>query len=127
MTPSTVRRTERTPSPTPRQGRRDNDTTNLLLDFTAQIEAFSASRRGSPTRSARQSPVKSSTEPNLLSYIQNHRSPAKASSAIPTTPSSQNRQLLNLLDFELPPPPTPRSVPTVTIRELESLKSTLQS
>jgi peptidoglycan hydrolase CwlO-like protein len=35
--------------------------------------------------------------------------------------------MLNLLDFELPPPPTPRSLPTVTIRELESLKSTFQS
>lgn len=45
---------------------------------------------------------------------------------MPATPS-QNRQLLNLLDFELPPPPTPRSMPTVTIRELESLKSSFQS
>jgi peptidoglycan hydrolase CwlO-like protein len=35
--------------------------------------------------------------------------------------------MLNLLDFELPPPPTPRSLPTVTIRELESLKSSFQS
>ena len=34
---------------------------------------------------------------------------------------------MNLLDFELPPPPTPRSRPTVTIRELESLKSNFQS
>lgn len=124
MTPSTVRRAERTPSPTPRRMRKDNDTTNLLLDFTAQIEAFSASRRGSPAK-GRTSPTKSTTEPNLLSYIQNQRSPAKGS-RVPATPS-QNRQLLNLLDFELPPPPTPRSVPTVTIRELESLKSTFQS
>lgn len=30
---------------------------------------------------------------------------------------------MNLLDFELPPAPTPRSVPTITVRELESLKS----
>lgn len=129
MTPSTIRRTERTPSPTPRRSRKDggaNDTTNLLLDFTAQIEGFSVSRRTSPNR-GRTSPTKSSTEPNLLSYIQNQRSPAKGSSTfVPSTPS-QNRQLLNLLDFELPPPPTPRSVPTVTIRELESLKSTFQS
>jgi peptidoglycan hydrolase CwlO-like protein len=35
--------------------------------------------------------------------------------------------MLNLLDFELPPPPTPRSLPTVTIREMESLKSSFQS
>jgi hypothetical protein len=35
--------------------------------------------------------------------------------------------MLNLLDFELPPPPTPRSLPTVTIREMESVKSQFQS
>jgi peptidoglycan hydrolase CwlO-like protein len=35
--------------------------------------------------------------------------------------------MLNLLDFELPPPPTPRSLPTVTIREMESVKSSFQS
>ncbi|KAF2190954.1 hypothetical protein K469DRAFT_735875 [Zopfia rhizophila CBS 207.26] len=124
ITPSTIRRSERTPSPTPRRGPRENDTTNLLLDFTAQIEAFSTASRHSPTR--RQSPLKSSTESSLLSYIQNQRSPVKGSSFVPSTPA-EKRQLLNLLDFELPPPPTPRSVPTVTIRELESLKSTFQS
>jgi len=63
----------------------------------------------------------------LLSFYQNQRSPAKGgASHVPSTPG-HNRQLLNLLDFELPPPPTPRSVPTVTIRELESLKSSFQS
>lgn len=35
--------------------------------------------------------------------------------------------MLNLLDFELPPPPTPRSLPTVTIRQLESVKSQFSS
>ena len=45
---------------------------------------------------------------------------------MPATPN-QSRQMLNLLDFELPPPPTPRSLPTVTIRELESVKSQFQS
>ncbi|KAF2473033.1 uncharacterized protein BDR25DRAFT_341228 [Lindgomyces ingoldianus] len=125
MTPSTARRTERTPSPTPRRSQKENDTTNLLLDFTAQFEAFSSTRR-SPIR-GRTSPVKSGTEPNLLSYIQNQRSPAKGSSFVPSTPSRERQHMLNLLDFELPPPPTPRSIPTVTIRELESLKSTFQS
>ncbi|KAF1837071.1 hypothetical protein BDW02DRAFT_544856 [Decorospora gaudefroyi] len=125
MTPSTVRRTERTPSPTPRRAYKDNDTTNLLLDFTAQIESFSSSRRTSPAR-GHTSPGKSGTEPNLRSYYQNQRSPAKGGSHVPATPS-QSRQMLNLLDFELPPPPTPRSLPTVTIRELESVKSQFQS
>jgi hypothetical protein len=125
-TPSTVRRSDRTPSPTPRQSRKDGDTTNLLLDFTAQFEAFSSKRRASPTR-VRGSAIKSTTEPNLRSFYDNQRSPAKGgSSHVPATPR-QNRPMFNLLDFELPPAPTPRSIPTVTIRELESLKSSFQS
>lgn len=121
MTPSTVRRAQRTPSPTPRRSRQDGDTTNLLLDFTAQFEAFSSSRRASPPRST--------TEPNLRAFYDNQRSPAKGgASNVPATPrQNQNRAMFNLLDFELPPAPTPRSVPTVTIRELESLKSNFQS
>jgi chromosome segregation ATPase len=125
MTPSTVRRTSRTPSPTPRRSYKENDTTNLLLDFTEQIQSFSQSRRTSPARD-RASPNKSSTQPDLRSYYQNQRSPAKGGSNVPATPS-QSRQMLNLLDFELPPPPTPRSLPTVTIREMESVKSQFQS
>ena len=41
---------------------------------------------------------------------------------MPGTPA-ERQSILNLLDFELPPAPTPRSIPTVTARELESLKS----
>ena len=41
---------------------------------------------------------------------------------MPTSPA-ERQSILNLLDFELPPAPTPRSIPTVTARELESLKS----
>jgi chromosome segregation ATPase len=33
----------------------------------------------------------------------------------------------NLLDFDIPPAPTPRSMPTITPRELESLKSSFLS
>lgn len=121
MTPSTVRRTERTPSPTPRRNYKDNDTTNLLLDFTAQIESFGVSRNGTPSHGS----GKSTAEPTLRSYYQNKRSPAKAGYVLATP--GQNRPLLNLLDFELPPPPTPRSLPTVTIREMESAKSHFQS
>ncbi|KAH9872069.1 hypothetical protein J1614_006330 [Plenodomus biglobosus] len=125
MTPSTVHRSDRTTSPTPRRAYKENDTTNLLLDFTAQIESFTTSRRSSPNRT-RTSPTKSTTEPNLRSYYQNQRSPAKGGSHVPATPS-QSRHMLNLLDFELPPPPTPRSMPTVTIREMESVKSQFSS
>ena len=35
----------------------------------------------------------------------------------------QRNNLVNLLDFDIPPMPTPRSIPTITPRELESLKS----
>ncbi|UPX14277.1 uncharacterized protein EKO05_0004766 [Ascochyta rabiei] len=121
MTPSRVCRSERTPSQTPRRSYKDNDTTNLLLDFTAQIESFGVSRNGTPSHASGMS----MTEPNLRSYYQNKRSPAKGG-YVPATPG-QNRPLLNLLDFELPPPPTPRSLPTVTIREMESAKSHFQS
>ena len=68
------------------------------------------------------SPIKSSTESNLLNYINGQRSPNK----VAATPSRGNN-ILNLLDFELPPAPTPRSIPTITVRELESLKSGYQS
>ncbi|KAI9686381.1 MAG: hypothetical protein M1822_003726 [Bathelium mastoideum] len=122
-TPRTSRRTpragqSRSPSPTPRHQKTpmvdDGNTTSLLLDFTQQMESFSkaSSRR----------PQKSSTESNLLTYINGQRSPTK----VAATPSRGNN-ILNLLDFELPPAPTPRSVPTITVRELESLKSGYQS
>ncbi|KAF2761213.1 hypothetical protein EJ05DRAFT_473754 [Pseudovirgaria hyperparasitica] len=126
--PGTVRRhgEGRSPSPTPRGNRSlvidASDTTNLLLDFTEQIQQFSTARsQMSPNK---MSPVKSQTESNLLHYINGQRSPGK-STRPPATPSGNNRNILNLLDFELPPPATPRSLPTITVRELESVKSNL--
>ena len=118
-------KSSRSPSPIPRRHQpssREGDTTNLLLDFTQQFEGFPNKLRRSPSK--RGSPTKSSTEPNLLSYINGQRMPSP-SKGMPTTPGRRN--LLNLLDFDLPPQPTPRSIPTITIRELESLKSTYLS
>lgn len=122
-TPSTSRKRpspSRSPSPTPRRRRTptktSDDTTNLLLDFTQQIEGISRP-------SASISPSK--TEPNLLKHLNSQRSPHKSRHSI-ATPAKQSN-LLNLLDFELPPAPTPRSVPTITVRELESLKSSYLS
>ncbi|KAF2144963.1 uncharacterized protein K452DRAFT_305915 [Aplosporella prunicola CBS 121167] len=133
-TPGTARKRDyndhdRSPSPTPRRHKTpmvDNDTTNLLLDFTQQMDTFAASSRRSPSK--RNSPTKSTTESNLRSYLNEQRSPRK-SSATPATPRAGRREsnLLNLLDFDLPPAPTPRSVPTITVRELESVKSSYQS
>lgn len=93
-----------------------------LLDFTQQMESFSNASRKSPSNfKPISSPMKFQSQPNLLSFINNKRSPSKAN-GIPSTPA-ERQSILNLLDFELPPAPTPRSIPTVTARELESLKS----
>lgn len=122
-TPATSRKRQsssRSPSPTPRRRRTpdkvSDDTTNLLLDFTQQIEGISR-----PNASV--SPSK--TEPNLLRHLNSQRSPHKSRHSI-ATPAKQSN-LLNLLDFELPPAPTPRSIPTITVRELETLKSSYLS
>lgn len=134
-TPGTARKREyhgydRSPSPTPRRHKsptvveRDSDTTNLLLDFTEQMQNFSGPGRRSPSK--RHSPSKSAGgEASLRNYLNNQRSPAKHG-AEPSTPRRQSN-LLNLLDFELPPMPTPRSVPTITVREMEQMKSNYQS
>lgn len=111
-TPTTTRKSPRISglvdfgSPTPRK--RDarvsinpSETPNLL-DLSDQPSFFPRKRysmqneRYSPSR---RSPLRTVREPT--------RSPAKVS----------------LLDFDLPAAPTPRSIPSVTPRELESLKS----
>ncbi|KAJ5092207.1 hypothetical protein NUU61_007077 [Penicillium alfredii] len=118
-TPSTARRLYRASalldynsqagSPTPRRrGSRDaghpSETPNLL-DFTDQVNFFP---RASMQQSARYSPSRRSP---LRAVRQSLRSPSK----------------LSLLDFDIPPAPTPRSIPTITPRELESLKSGFSS
>ncbi|KAK1750594.1 hypothetical protein QBC47DRAFT_119777 [Echria macrotheca] len=75
------------------------NTTNLL-DFTEQLRFGGyplSARRGNPS-------------PGV-------------NGAMAATPQRQGNNLVNLLDFDIPPMPTPRSIPTVTPRELESLKS----
>ncbi|KAF4121101.1 Chromosome segregation ATPase [Geosmithia morbida] len=54
------------------------------------------------------------------------RSPAKGS-ATPSGGAAGSRRVSNLIDFDIPPMPTPRSVPTISARELESLKSSFLS
>lgn len=75
------------------------NTTNLLMDFT---DSLRHPRRVSPERKL----PSSSTLPNLST----------------ATPSRGNATT-TLIDFDIPPLPTPRSVPSITSRELESLKS----
>ena len=71
-----------------------------LLDFTPRLQ-----QQRTP---AGQSPLKVATSTRKVP-------PARGSGA--TTSK------LSLLDFDIPPAPTPRSIPSVTPRELESLKS----
>ncbi|KAJ5177501.1 Central kinetochore-associated [Penicillium coprophilum] len=92
-------------SPTPRpRGPRDMahpvDSDNLL-DFTDQMNFF-------PRQSLQSTRFSPSRRSPMRSARQSIRSPGKMSS---------------LLDFDIPAAPTPRSIPTVTPRELESLKS----
>lgn len=126
--PASVRRNsfdECTPSPTPRRQKPNQDEdTNLILDFTEQFSAFARSSSRSPNRNSRPSPKKSQTQPNLASYISDCRTPSPNKRQ---TVLSGNRYHPNLLDFDLPPAPTPRSIPSITARELESLKSSFLS
>jgi len=134
-TPSTARRrvyddSSPSPSPTPRRtgSAGGADTTNLILDFTEQFNAFASSKQQtSPSRSRPPGPSKFHTQPALSAYASGHRTPASAKHMLPPSTPSQARHLAHLLDFDIPPAPTPRSVPSITARELESLKSSYLS
>ncbi|KAI9643079.1 hypothetical protein NHQ30_008814 [Ciborinia camelliae] len=90
------------------KSRDDGNTTNLL-DFTAQMNGFTG-RGPSPSRH-RISPSKSSTASDQHWYAQN------------TSATPKSNRMSNLLDFDIPPAPTPRSLPSITPREIERLKS----
>lgn len=120
-------------SPTPRR-RKENprtddsgNTTNLILDFTEQFNSLSGHSHGdtSPTRRGRLSPTKSQTVPDLFAYPQGARTPSPNKN--PQQLQSPGSRMSNLLDFDIPPAPTPRCMPTITPRELESLKSAFLS
>ncbi|KAH1493271.1 hypothetical protein LV164_007438 [Aspergillus fumigatus] len=114
-TPDTSRRSQRqsalidigTPIASTPRGRERRDMENAsetpnLLDLTDQPNFFPRQRYS--IQKERYSPSRRSPLRTLRESI---RSPAKVS----------------LLDFDIPAIPTPRSIPTVTPRELESLKS----
>ncbi|KAM7190699.1 hypothetical protein V8F20_009604 [Naviculisporaceae sp. PSN 640] len=82
-----------------------NSTVNLL-DFTDQLR-FGAYTQQTPSRNRHISPSR------------------QAGATIGATP--QRSGISSLLDFDIPPMPTPRSIPTITPRELESLKSNFLS
>ena len=89
-------------TPRPSNARRESGNTTNLLDFTEQIQSFSSRYAEQMSNLRRGSPAKSSA--NTLAV----------------TPKKRQT---DLLDFDIPPLPTPRSIPTITPRELESLKS----
>ncbi|KAI9799614.1 MAG: hypothetical protein M1833_003929 [Piccolia ochrophora] len=132
-TPGTVRRRpdedrSASPSPTPRQrhGMGQTDTTDLIMDFTEQFNALSSCSSFSyisPTKRGRTSPTKPFTQPDLAGLSGRGITPSPSKHALPPPTPTERRALANLLDFDIPPPPTPRSVPTISARELESLKS----
>lgn len=113
-TPATLRRPGRSPSPSSRSHRytqsRDDSHTEHLMDFTEQFSGFSGHSQQTPRRQSRPALYKNTTMPDL---------------SWASTPS--NRHMSNLLDFDIPPAPTPRSLPSITPRELESLKSNFLS
>lgn len=93
--------------------KRDFDSGNgsNLLDFADSLRYGGyGERQTSPTRRTQfASPRPGSTDPAT------------------TTPQRPGSNLSNILDFDIPPAPTPRSVPTITPRELETLKSSFLS
>ncbi|EAS33400.2 uncharacterized protein CIMG_04424 [Coccidioides immitis RS] len=96
-------------SPTPgRKYPRIDDTPNLL-EFTDQLNGSSHRQYALETSYA--SPARRNPRLSPLKTTERFRSPSK----------------LSLLDFDIPPVPTPRSIPSITPRELESLKSSFLS
>ncbi|KAL3494219.1 hypothetical protein BJX62DRAFT_52646 [Aspergillus germanicus] len=95
-------------SPTPRKrdlrDTQEPSQTPNLLDLTDQVGLFPRRQRYSVQPHERYSPSRRSPLRNPRESI---RTPAK----------------MSLLDFDIPAAPTPRSIPTITPRELESLKS----
>lgn len=95
---------------TPGRNYSRGDSHMSFTEFTDQIHAFSrasyAAQGGYPSPSRRQS----------------RYSPAKSTASGFRSPSK-----FSLLDLDIPPAPTPRSIPSITPRELESLKSSFLS
>jgi predicted nucleic acid-binding Zn-ribbon protein len=119
-----------------------NDSPTDLLNFTAQSNIH-IPPPGSAPRSSRRTPSGRGAFPIRVNPSPTHRSQASvdrqaaAGSISPqksyfppqATPAGSRRSQysLDLLDIDLEPMATPRSIPTVTPRELETLRSELQS
>jgi hypothetical protein len=133
---------------TPRKPSTFSDSPTDLLNFTGQTNIL-IPPPGSAPRTTRRSPSGRGAFPIRVNPSPTHRAQAsldreRASGrspdkTVPATPSqgrhahrhsmygASNGLGLDLLDIDLEPMATPRSIPTVTPRELESLRSELQS
>ncbi|KAG8677202.1 hypothetical protein FPOAC2_03320 [Fusarium poae] len=101
LTPRAKTKADPSPSRTPQaRTKHDSGNTTSLLDFTEQLRF----------------PQKTPSRGGL--------SPSRTAPNVAATPS---RGFSNLIDFDFPPMPTPRSIPSITARELESLKSNFLS
>lgn len=86
----------------------EKNTTNLLLDFTDSLRH--------PGRSPEKKHIRAGGDAILPSSM----TAPSLNTAGMTTPSKATPMLI---DFDFPPMPTPRSLPTVSAREVESIKS----
>ncbi|EEQ92081.2 uncharacterized protein BDCG_07201 [Blastomyces dermatitidis ER-3] len=97
-------------TPTPRRNYTRRDSHMSFTEFTDQIHAFS--RASYAAQGGYHSPARR----------QSRFSPGKSTASGFRSPSK-----FSLLDLDIPPAPTPRSIPSITPRELESLKSSFLS
>lgn len=114
----------------------DETMMSTFSNFSAIPNLTTFARLGgrTPTQMAREDPRRESNSTNLLDFTDNQRfpaggrtSPTKNLSMADAKKTPQRQNIANLLDFDIPPMPTPRSLPSITARELESLKSNFMS
>jgi hypothetical protein len=114
----------------------DETMLSTFSNFSAIPNMTTFARLGgrTPTQMAREDPRRESSSTNLLDFTDNLRfpgggrvSPTKNLSMADAKKTPQRQNIANLLDFDIPPMPTPRSLPSITARELESLKSNFMS
>ena len=131
---------------TPRRSRESNDSSTDLMNFTGQTNIL-IPPPGSAPRTTRRSPSGRGAFPIRVNATPSHRAQASvdreraivsSDKHVPATPAGRHAHRhsmygtsnglgLDLLDIDFEPMATPRSIPTVTPRELETLRSELQS
>lgn len=112
----------------------DETVMSTFSDFSVIPNMTTFARLGgrTPSQMAQSARRGSNNTTNLLDFTDNLRFPGGRSSptramTVADTKTPQRQGIANLLDFEIPPMPTPRSVPSISARELESLKSNFMS